>query len=330
MMAAAGAPEPELLRYSSDDLPERERFAIWREVVGPTFLRLEVSQVADHPFRASGTLLALPGLGIQWADNSGIRMERTRGLIGDGSDDLILPLVTAGRHFALQRGRDTVLDARETALLSSGDIGSVSCAAPSQAVVLRLSRASVASAVARLDDMLGQSIPRDSEALRLLVGYVELLRSDATLCSPGLTRLAVAHICDLVALGIGATRDGAELAACGLRAARLRAAKADIAANLESRDLSVTAVAKRQGVTPRYLQMLFEAEGTTFSQFVLNRRLAFAHTMLTDWRRDHLTITAVALAAGFGDLSHFNHSFRRRYGATPRDVRKQRAQFRSS
>jgi AraC-like DNA-binding protein len=36
---------------------------------------------------------------------------------------------------------------------------------------------------------------------------------------------------------------------------------------------------------------------------------------------DGTTASAVALAAGFGDLSHFNRSFRRRYGATPSDVR---------
>ena len=34
-----------------------------------------------------------------------------------------------------------------------------------------------------------------------------------------------------------------------------------------------------------------------------------------------MTVSAVALAAGFGDLSHFNRSFRRRYGATPSVVR---------
>src|SRR5439155_12305429 len=116
---------------------------------------------------------------------------------------------------------------------------------------------------------------------------------------PGIGRLTVAHVYDLVALAIGATRDAAELASSrGLRAARLRAAKADIAANLGSRDLSVTTVAKRQGITPRYLHMLFEAEGTSFSQFVLKQRLALVHNMLADWRFDHLTITAVAYAAG--------------------------------
>ena len=76
--------------------------------------------------------------------------------------------------------------------------------------------------------------------------------------------------------------------------------------------------------------MLFEAEGTSFSQFVLEQRLASAHDMLADWRFDHLTITAVAYAAGFGDLSYFNHTFRRRYGATPREVRKEQPHLRPS
>jgi AraC-like DNA-binding protein len=33
------------------------------------------------------------------------------------------------------------------------------------------------------------------------------------------------------------------------------------------------------------------------------------------------TISAIAFAVGFADLSHFNRAFRRRYGCTPSDVR---------
>lgn len=144
MAANKEAREPDIVRYSTEHLPERERFAVWREVVGPTFLRLDVSHVTEHPFHASGVLLALPGLGVQWADNSGIRMDRTRGLISDGNDDLILPLVTSGRHYAAQRGNETALDAESTALLSSGDPGSVSSASRSRAIVLRMPRSGVA------------------------------------------------------------------------------------------------------------------------------------------------------------------------------------------
>jgi AraC-like DNA-binding protein len=107
----------------------------------------------------------------------------------------------------------------------------------------------------------------------------------------------------------------------GLPAGRLTAIKADIASHLGEHELTVNAVAARQGVSPRYVQMLFAAEGTTFSRFVLGRRLACAHHLLTDPRCAAWTITAIALEAGFGDLSTFNHAFRRAYGASPSEVR---------
>jgi len=54
---------------------------------------------------------------------------------------------------------------------------------------------------------------------------------------------------------------------------------------------------------------------------VLGGRLAHVHRMLTDPRYGDRSISAVAYEAGFGDLSYFNRTFRRRYGATPSDVR---------
>jgi AraC-like DNA-binding protein len=41
-------------------------------------------------------------------------------------------------------------------------------------------------------------------------------------------------------------------------------------------------------------------------------------------RSASLKISAIALDAGFGNLSYFNASFRRRYGASPSDLRKGR------
>ena len=43
--------------------------------------------------------------------------------------------------------------------------------------------------------------------------------------------------------------------------------------------------------------------------------------MLSDPRLAERTISAIAYDAGFGDLSHFNRAFHRRYGETPSDVR---------
>jgi AraC-like DNA-binding protein len=106
-----------------------------------------------------------------------------------------------------------------------------------------------------------------------------------------------------------------------VRAARLKVIKADILDHLDEPSLAVGAVAARGGVTTRYVQLLFEEQGTTFTEFVLEQRLARIHRYLSEPRFAGLTITDVAFMCGFGDLSYFYRAFRRRYGATPSDVR---------
>jgi AraC-like DNA-binding protein len=108
-----------------------------------------------------------------------------------------------------------------------------------------------------------------------------------------------------------------------VRAARLREVKTFIMQQLGRHDLSAATVAARLGLTPRYVHMLFETETESFSEFVLAQRLARAQHMLMDVRYDGRPIGAIAFDAGFADLSHFNRSFRRRFGGTPSELRAQ-------
>ncbi|MES2539944.1 MAG: helix-turn-helix transcriptional regulator [Pseudomonadota bacterium] len=90
---------------------------------------------------------------------------------------------------------------------------------------------------------------------------------------------------------------------------------------LREPELSINEVALRQGVSPRYVQMLFEETGTTFTDFVLELRLGAALRMLASPRYVDWSVTAIALEAGFGDLSYFNRRFKQRFARTPSDVR---------
>jgi transcriptional regulator GlxA family with amidase domain len=123
------------------------------------------------------------------------------------------------------------------------------------------------------------------------------------------------------AAAIGATRDTAEMAQGGLRAARLHAIEQDVARNLDQPDLSVAALAVRHGCTPRFIHRLFESAGTSFTDYVLAQRVARVHHMLTDPRRDREKISTIAFDAGFGDVSYINRVFRQRYGETPSGIR---------
>jgi AraC-like DNA-binding protein len=172
------------------------------------------------------------------------------------------------------------------------------------------------------EDAFVRPLRPGSGVLRLLVRYLDILDDEDALRTPELRRVVAAHIHDLCALAIGATRDAAEIAkGRGLRAARMRAIKAEIAQSFQHGPVSVATLAQSQGVSPRYIQKLFEQEGTTLSRFVLGQRLARVHRMLADPHYGHQTLAAIAYHVGFGDLSTFNRAFRRHFGATPSDVR---------
>jgi len=107
----------------------------------------------------------------------------------------------------------------------------------------------------------------------------------------------------------------------GVRAARLAALKVDIARHSSDPTLSVGAAAARHGISPRYVHKLFEDDGRTYSQFVLEARLERARRELRDPRTAARTVSAIAGSVGFGDVSYFNRTFRRRYGMTPTEAR---------
>lgn len=97
---------------------------------------------------------------------------------------------------------------------------------------------------------------------------------------------------------------------------------ADIKSHLGDGGLSVAEVARREGLSPRYVQKLFETTRFTFSSFVREQRLMHAHRLLSDPEVAHGRIAAIAFDVGFGDLSYFNRAFRQRYGTTPGEIRR--------
>jgi AraC-like DNA-binding protein len=81
------------------------------------------------------------------------------------------------------------------------------------------------------------------------------------------------------------------------------------------------AIAAELGVTPRYVHLLLEETGKSFTHHLLEKRLDRASALLRDPRWRQRRIADIALATGFSDLSYFNRTFRRRYGTSPSDVR---------
>jgi AraC family carnitine catabolism transcriptional activator len=85
--------------------------------------------------------------------------------------------------------------------------------------------------------------------------------------------------------------------------------------------LPCSAIARRVGVTSRQLQRLFARElETTPVRHYQRLRLSRAHALL---QQTDLSVTEIAVSAGFNSLEHFCRLYRRQFNCRPRDDRRQ-------
>jgi AraC-like DNA-binding protein len=321
-MLLGSCPPSEPVRFSVRDTPERQRNELYRDFFGRSVMRYEVEPSRDIPFDLDVSMQMLPGLLMVSGKMHGSENRRTRECLADGLDELAIAVNLGGRYVVRQGEAEVVLGCGEATLFTLGRACHLVHQPPGHFLALRFPRSQMAPRIAGADERCLRRIGAGTPALRLLTDYVGLAQQNHAISGIDVRPLFIEHVYDLVALAVGATRDAAEAAqGGGLRAARLNAIKQDIARTLDQPDLSVAALAKRHGCTPRFIQRLFETEDTTFTEYVLAQRLARAHQLLLDPRRASDKISVVAYDCGFGDVSYFNRTFRRHFGAAPSDIR---------
>ncbi len=173
------------------------------------------------------------------------------------------------------------------------------------------------------DDCLIRKISSTSiPALHLLIGYTKMLIQVGDNLSPDLTVLVSTQIQDLVTLLLGPKQEETQVTSkCGLRAARFEAVKHDILEHIAESELSITQVARRQGISPQYIRTLFHCEETTFADYVTNLRLEHAYQHLCNPAYSDCCISTLAFDMGFNNLSWFNRAFKQRFNLTPSEVR---------
>lgn len=319
-IATADDNDCKIIRLSTADYAPRDRSRASSGIFGQTLLRLDVELILGEPPYVEATLLRMPGLAMVVGRRSGTVYRRRREFIDH--DGVSITWHSSSDCHAQQLRR--TLDARggQAIVLTGGEPGLLRVPTLDDYFHLSVPRSCLSTLITDLDDAYCRPIPAENPALQLLTRYISILQEAGTFAVPELRRQAVIHIHDLVALAIGATRDAAEIAKSrGARAVRLRTIKEDISTLLDQPGLSVATIAARHRIKPRWVQRLFESEGTTFTEYVLAQRLVRAHRVLTNPLYANQKVSTIALDIGFGDLSYFNRVFRRSYGITPSELR---------
>jgi len=304
------------LQFSTDAVaPELRRDVV--EAAYGAHVSGSVDFIGEAPVSASLTLRDMAGLQLAHVATSPMRIATS----ADETGVVYLSMTTSGSGVIDARGEARPVQAGDINVLRRDRRCLTVAAEPSALLNIAIPRDRLVDSLTGHDSLLGTRT-MSAPAARLLYTYAMTLLTDDREPAAEEEAVFAAHILDLAALLLGPRRDAAETARKGgVRAARRQAIRADIAANLADPALSLDWLARRHSLSPHYVRALFYDEGTSFTDHVLGARLARVCTLLRDPAMSGHTIAALALMAGFGDISWFNQVFRRRYGMTPSDMR---------
>jgi AraC-like DNA-binding protein len=298
----------------ADDIDDHLRQPLEARLPWKTVQRDSLGSFRAAPFQSKAILQMQPHLGLMSCFDPAPRWDIRDIASDDDTNDLLIVRPSDGivtveqggqRQTCMQR-EAIVLDASRAATFLMNDVSRVDC---------------LLIACEARSDM--RHIPHDNGGLIALGHYAAaVMRGLLPMNSAALAGLAVDYMSGLVATMIAEAEAPAKLTARrqDRPAISLLSLKADIEASL-GQNLSLEQLATTHGVTTRYFQKLFEAEGRTFSDYLLERRLERAFQMLRDGHRTERSVSAIAFEVGFGDLSYFNRTFKKRFGATPREIR---------
>jgi AraC-like DNA-binding protein len=312
-------------RFSTDDLPVRDRVPVWLEVMGRQHMRLDIELRDTTTVWAALDVHRLPTAEITCVQSDPAVYRRTRMLANDGNGDFTFTCIERGGFRVVDDETGEDLGSGDGALVFHGVSGVFDVTSRARVMAARFDGDMVRNAVRGLDERLLHRLPGDTGRLRLLTSYMGLIMREGVPQDPALAHLLNAHLIDLLALCLRPHGDARERArAAAVPAARLAALRAGVVASLSQVRLSARTIARRHGLSERYVHLLFEQTGMSFSRFVNEERLKRAMAMLLDPACAEMKVGEIAFAVGFGELTTFNRAFRRRYGDTPSAVRRGR------
>jgi AraC-like DNA-binding protein len=311
-----------IARISTDTVRPRERASFWREVVCRTFVELDCSPLGPLPLRGSLEDVCAGERHLCRVEATAQRVVRGREQIARSRGAyVVVCFQRSGSCVVAQDGRETRLEPGGLAAVDSTRPYVLHFAGPFSQQVLRIPQAALSCRIGRSERYTAIEVPGRDELARLLGGFLESLTPALAAAALPLRERLFGSAFDLTAAAL-ACRVAGTRALSQHRLALLCRARQYCEEHLGDARLCPTDVARLLGISERYLQQLFSAEGGSVMQWVWERRLERCREQLADPALAARGVAEIAYAHGFSDCAHFSRRFRARYGESPSRYRR--------
>jgi AraC-like DNA-binding protein len=299
------------------DQLDAKMFAIWREKLWSTFVRLE-STTDDDGFYGHVREAVAESNRLSFVHSTSQLTERTHAHIRADHQELVLMAVqTTGYGFVEQDGRQARLESGDFAIYETTRPYRLFFEKPFDQLIFRLPRVLLDRRLPNLSRQTARTFKGKSGAVAVAAGFALQLAENAHQLGDGGIASFEASAADLIATAIqleNSCIDGGDRV-------RFERLQTRLLRHVHGQIPDFEEVAASEGMSLRTFQRLFQIHGTTPTKWILEKRL---EGVAEDLRIPALlgrSITEIAFSWGFNDLSHFNRAFRAKFGVSPKAFR---------
>jgi len=309
--------------WHSEVVSERNQFASWREAVCQHVYAMTPERENWMDFRGKILARRFGGLDVIELECEGhVVARRSEDIARTTSDTYYVYCQLADSAWFGQSGREFVAGPGDIVIADPNIPFSTSALDSFNFRIWRMPRRMLDPLRASSGQLMMTCLRRDEPIGSVLSGYLNALATQTGRMDEIAEECIADNVSRLVAVALGITPEQHGQGRESLRNAKFARVLRYIDCHLaEPHLMTPAAVAVKVGVSVRSLHLLFEHKGLSFGQWVKRRRLEEIKSLLANPSAADRSITEIAFAWGFDDLSTFYRAFQSIYGVRPGDVR---------
>ncbi|MFF0446774.1 helix-turn-helix domain-containing protein [Streptomyces sp. NPDC004609] len=308
--------------FDTDEAPRKERASMFTEATSRFLMPVRVHPLDADNFRARIGYMPLGSAEVTRATCSPMTTERTPRMIRQSDPECYHLVYVLVGHHGLEQGRTrSPVEPGELVLYDSSQPykGTSGTARDTgHTIVLQFPHRSLRLRPRHVQHLLAAPFSGRTGVGRLLAQFLTGVTQQYAHCSPGeLVRLAQTAL-DLTAVALShhIGRDP-ELTVESRQHILFLKITSFVDRHLGDTDLSPAAIAAAHGISSRHVQRVFQAQGTTATDFIRRQRLSRCRRDLADPALRHVPVHAIGARWGLTRPSGFNRAFRAAVGMSP-------------
>ncbi|MDP1659986.1 MAG: helix-turn-helix domain-containing protein [Methylotenera sp.] len=308
-------------RYSTFDVPARDRRDWLQEVIRQEYTKVEVTPPVDGDLFNEMTFYTWEKLRLSVIRSHAITIERLRSEPHFVSQDNYLAVVLlSGSYLLEQNGRETFLQPGDMAIYDATRPHRIQCSRNFSKLIVSIPRAIMRDRIAGAEYCTALRIPGSEGIGFVATNFIRSVTRQAETMNKDAFSALSDHYLDLLTLSLASVRPQ-DFSLSRSRSISLNQVKDFVERYLSNSAMDTTMIATGVRLSPRYINDLFSDEGTSLMRYVWKQRLENCRKDMLNPAHIGYRISDIAFRWGFNDLSHFSRAFKQQFEVSPREVK---------